>query len=309
VKLNESQLVMWLKLTKVPKLGPSKIMKLFGIIPSIDNIFYMSDDDLLRTRIFNEPMLLEFHKLKEASDNNFIKVIYECNENNIIILPLIDNMYPSFLKNIPYPPLTLFLKGDMNLLYLKKVAIVGSRKADEKAKNWAYNIAQDFVKENYVVVSGGAIGIDYSAHKGTIDANGKTICVLGSGFFKMFPEKHLDLFNTIAEKGLLISEHLPNFPGSAIALVQRNRITSGISDALIMVASGERGGAMVQTKIAFEQRIPIFYPDRSLNLLPNEGLPQIISEWKGKEIKSYEDVLNLIKLRNSSFESQQKLID
>lgn len=309
MKLNESQLVMWLKLTKVPKLGPSKIMKLFGIIPSIDNIFYMSDDDLLRTRIFNEPMLLEFHKLKEASDNNFIKVIYECNENNIIILPLIDNMYPSFLKNIPYPPLTLFLKGDMNLLYLKKVAIVGSRKADEKAKNWAYNIAQDFVKENYVVVSGGAIGIDYSAHKGTIDANGKTICVLGSGFFKMFPEKHLDLFNTIAEKGLLISEHLPNFPGSAIALVQRNRITSGISDALIMVASGERGGAMVQTKIAFEQRIPIFYPDRSLNLLPNEGLPQIISEWKGKEIKSYEDVLNLIKLRNSSFESQQKLID
>jgi len=309
VKLNESQLVMWLKLTKVPKLGPSKIMKLFGIIPSIDNIFYMSDDDLLRTRIFNEPMLLEFHKLKEASDNNFIKVIYECNENNIIILPLIDNMYPSFLKNIPYPPFTLFLKGDMNLLYLKKVAIVGSRKADEKAKNWAYNIAQDFVKENYVVVSGGAIGIDYSAHKGTIDANGKTICVLGSGFFKMFPEKHLDLFNTIAEKGLLISEHLPNFPGSAIALVQRNRITSGISDALIMVASGERGGAMVQTKIAFEQRIPIFYPDRSLNLLPNEGLPQIISEWKGKEIKSYEDVLNLIKLRNSSFESQQKLID
>lgn len=294
--LQIEQLVKWLKLTKVPKLGPSKIKKLFDLVPDIERIFSLSDNELLRTRIFNEEMLSEFHKLKDALDDNFIKAISECKENDIQIVPIIDERYPSFLKTVSYPPLTLFLKGNINLLYLKKVAIVGSRKADEKSKRWAYDIAQDFVKKDYVVVSGGAIGIDYSAHRGALDANGKTICVLGSGFFKMFPEGHLDLFKTIEKKGLLISEHLPKFPGSAIALVQRNRITSGISDALIMVASGEKGGAMVQTKIAFEQRIPIFCPNSSLNLLPNEGLSQIIHEWKGKEIESCEDILRLINL-------------
>lgn len=303
--LQTEQLVKWLKLTKVPKLGPSKIKKLFELVPDIEKIFSMNDNDLLRTRIFNEEMLSEFHKLKDALEDNFIKAILECKENDIQIIPIIDERYPLFLKNVSYPPLTLFLKGDINLLYLKKVAIVGSRKADEKSKKWAYDIAQDFIKKNYIVVSGGAAGIDYSAHKGALDANGKTICVLGSGFFRMFPEEHLDLFKTIGKKGLLISEHLPNFPGSAIALVQRNRITSGISDALIMVASGEKGGAMVQTKIAFEQRIPIFCPERSLNLQPNEGISQVINEWKGIEIKSAEEILIKINLPKENIKVSQ----
>jgi DNA processing protein len=293
---DKDQMVKWLKLTKVPKLGPSKIMKLFDLVPNIDEIFSMNDDELLRTRIFNESMLLEFHKLKDALDENFVKAIFECAEHDIELIPLLDDRYPLFLKNMSYPPLTLFLKGDLNLLYSKKIAIVGSRKADDHSKKWAYDLAQDFAKKGYVIVSGGAIGIDYSAHKGALDADGKTICVLGSGFFKMFPESHLELFKNIEKKGLLISEHLPNFPGSAIALVQRNRITSGISDALIMVASGERGGAMIQTKIAFEQRIPIFCPERSLNLQPSEGILQVINDWKGIEIKTSEDILNRLHL-------------
>ncbi len=283
-----------MKLTKVPKLGPSRITKLFNMVSSIDKIFSMSDEELLETRIFNEVMLSEFHKLKKASEENFIKAISECEENNIAVVPIIDKRYPTFLKNISYPPLTLFLKGDLNLLYIKKIAIVGSRKADECSKKWAYDIAQDFVKNDYAIVSGGARGIDYSAHKGALDLNGKTICVLGSGFFKMFPEEHSELFHTIETKGLLISEHLPNFPGSAIALVQRNRITSGISNALLMVASGEKGGAMIQTKIAFEQRIPIFCPNRALNLQPNEGILQVINEWGGIEIKTSKEILNRI---------------
>lgn len=304
--LQKKELVKWLKLTKVPKLGPAKIMKLFNLVPDIDKIFSMPDPELLRTRIFNEAMLVEFHKLKDAADENFYKVITECEESNIEIMPIIDERYPIFLKNVPYPPLTLFLKGNLELLYVKKIAIVGSRKADDKSKSWAYHLAQDFVKKDYVIVSGGAIGIDYSAHRGALDLNGKTICVLGSGFFRMFPEGHLELFHEIEKKGLLISEHLPNFPGSAIALVQRNRITSGISNALIMVASGEKGGAMIQTKIAFEQRIPIFCPERSLNLQPNEGISQVINEWKGIEIKSSEEVLMQITPQKEPSENLQK---
>lgn len=295
MKFKKRQLVKWLKLTKVPGLGPSKILRLFNQGLDLDKIFLLDDESLLRTRCFSESMLPDFHQLKQASDENFLKVTEECEQNDILMVPIVDSRYPSFLKNISYPPLTLFLKGNINLLYETKVAIVGSRKADPTAKRWAYDLAQDLAKQDIVIVSGGAIGTDYSAHRGALDADGKTICVLGSGFFKMFPESHHDLFDEIAKKGLLVSEHLPNFPGSGVALVQRNRITSGLSNALVMVASGERGGSMVQTKMAYEQRIPIFCPKRDLNLLPNEGIPQIINEWKGKEIESSKEVLeNLI---------------
>ena len=104
------------------------------------------------------------------------------------------------------------------------------------------------------------MGIDTAAHTGAIDATGKTICVLGSGLLKPFPKDNRLLFNKISEKGLLISEHLPSFSGSKFALIQRNRITSGLSLALILCASKLVGGAMVQTEIANQQMIPIFCP-------------------------------------------------
>ncbi len=307
-KFNKEQIVRWMKLTKVPKLGPSKIMKLFSLYHSVDEIFFLSDAELLRTRIFNEHMLIDFNKLKDASNENFLRAINECEENNIKIMPLIDEGYPYSLKNVPYPPLTLFLRGDLNLLYMEKIAIVGSRKADEKSKEWTYDLSKSFVEKDYAIISGGAVGIDYSAHRGALDGKGKTICVLGSGFFKMFPEIHLDLFNEIKNKGLLISEHLPNFPGSKIALVQRNRITSGLSDALVIVASGLMGGAMVQTKIAFEQRVPIFCPDRSLKLQPSEGIAQVINEWMGTEIKTCDQLLQHINSVSNIFKNQNKLV-
>ncbi len=289
-KMNQNQLVNWLKLTKVPKLGPSKITKLLSLL-SLDDIFKATDEQLLQTRCFIESMLPDFHKLKNASEENFLKAIKESEINNIYIVPITDERYPKNLKQIPYPPLTLFLKGNIDLLNQKKLAIVGSRKADENATKWAYQKAKELSEVGYIIVSGGAKGIDYSSHIGAIENGGKTICVLGSGFFKMYPEEHKDLFEKIGKEGLLISEHLPDFPGTGLALVQRNRITSGISDGLIMAASGERGGSMIQTKMAFEQRKPIFCPKESLNLQPNEGIKQILTDWKGIVITETSEII------------------
>lgn len=310
-KLNESELVNWMKLTRVPKLGPRKIKDLFEIFGDINKIISASNSELIRTRIFNEPMIQEWDKLKEASDDNFFKVIRECNEANIQILTLLDKDYPKKLKMVPYPPLTLFLKGNLSLLEGRKLAIVGSRKAEEKARKWTYENAKELAEVGITIVSGGAIGIDTAAHKGALDiSNGKTICVLGSGFSRMFPEENFTLFKEIEKRGLLISEHLPNFPGSRFSLIQRNRITSGLSDALIIAASGKMGGAMVQTKIAYEQRVPIFCPRLSLNMLPNEGLNQVIEDWGGKEITNAKEVLDLVKdLKvNASEEKQERLV-
>jgi DNA processing protein len=293
-KMNEDDLINWMKLTQVPNLGPKRIKDLFEIFGNINSITNASAEELLRTRAFREDMLKEWEKLKNSSNTNFIRAIRECEESNIKIINLFDKEYPYKLRRIPYPPLTLFLKGDISLLGTRKIAIVGTREAGEEAKEWAFKNAMELAKEGITIVSGGARGIDSLAHKGALNViNGRTICVLGTGFFKMFPEENMTLFEEIIKKGLLISEHLPNFPGSRFSLIQRNRITSGISDALINVASGLVGGAMVQTKIAYQQKIPIFCPSSSLNLTPNEGIKKAINEYGAKEIFSLNDILDI----------------
>lgn len=113
---------------------------------------------------------------------------------------------------------------------------------------------------------------------------------MGTGLLRPYPFENVSLFDAIKERGLLISEHLPNFPGSRIAFLLRNRITSGISNALILVASKETGGAMAQVKFAYEQHIPIFCPPLALNLQPNEGVRQSIQSYGAKEVTSVTDV-------------------
>jgi len=292
--MGDEMLVNWFKLTQVRGLGPGKLQKLINIFHDTNAIFQASDSDLKRTRLFTDEMLHEWNKLKGASNENFYNAISQCKENNIQIMPLYDKRYPKNLKSMPYPPKTLFLTGNISLLKKRKIAIVGTRKPGGKALEWTKEAAKQVSEAGYVIASGGAEGIDYAAHAGAME-KGETVCVFGTGLLHYFPLENKELFDKIKKHGLIISEHLPNFPGSRYAFIQRNRITSGISDILFLVASTAQGGSMVQTKIACEQRVPIFCPAMSLEIFPNEGIKQAISMFGAKEIHSIEELLEKLK--------------
>ncbi len=292
-KYSEQELVIWLKLSKVKGLGPRKLINLYSIFENVNRIYEASDAQLLNTRLFNEERLIEWNKLKNASEENFIKVIRECQENNIDILPLFDSNYPKKLLNVPYPPFTLFLKGDTSLFNSKIISMVGTRVASADALEWTFRRAKELANKDFTIISGGALGTDTVAHRGALESeNGKTICVLGAGLLRPFPEENAGLFKEIEKKGLLMSEHLPTFPGNKIALLQRNRITSGLSEILVLCSSRLIGGAMVQSRIAFEQRVPILYPSLDLGLHPNEGPQFVRQQYGAKEVKTTEDIIN-----------------
>jgi DNA processing protein len=305
--METSQLIKWLKLCTVKGLGPSKILKLFECFHTVDVIWETSSDDLLRSRVFNEKMILYWNQLKEASSENFEKILIECKENNITIMPIISDEFPIQLKFTSSPPVNLFLQGKKELLYLKKVAIVGSRSSDEPSKKWAFKQAMELAQHDIVIVSGGAIGIDYEAHRGALEASGKTICVMGAGLLKPFPEQHIPLFNEIKINGLLISEYPPSFPGSRIGLLQRNRITSGISNALIAATATSGHGVMTQLKHAHEQRIPLFCPKFSFGFSPSEGLKEVKEDYKITEIGDIGPVLEVLKNSNLSVMSPKQV--
>ncbi len=294
--LEVNRLVKWFKIGRVTGLGPQKIQKLLTYFGNLNSIFSATNSELLQTRIFNEKMLDEFNKLKEASENNFIKNIEDCKQKKIEIITIMDKKYPKELIYISSPPLTLFLLGDINLLNNnKKIAIVGSRKPTQNAINYAYSLSRFLSENKFTIVSGGALGIDTNAHKGALETdNGKTISVVGAGFNNMYPPENLELFNKIKQRGLLISEHLPNFNGSRISYLQRNRITSGISNTLFSVASSKTGGSLTQMGIAFKQRKPIFCPSLDDKIMPNEGIKEAVLNYNAREISNKNDLLKIL---------------
>ena len=295
-RFSEDELVKWFKLTQVKGVGPQRIKKLLNFFGNINIIFDAKVSELLQARLFNEKMLKDFNKLKVASEENFFKVIKECKEKNIEIVTLADSDYPRKLVSIPSPPPTLFLLGKKDLLYAgEKIAIVGNRAPSQKAIDYTYNLSKQLSEKGITIVSGGALGIDTAAHKGALDLEaGKTISVLGSGFNHFYPPENVDLFDKIKTKGLLVSEHLPNFKGSRISYLQRNRITSGISDALFLVAAEKGGGSMTQTVKAHLQRKPIFCPKIDEDITPNEGVKEAIEKYNARQIENTQQLLKLI---------------
>jgi len=300
--VDETQLVKWMKLSLIKGLGPRKIERIVGVFGSLEKTFDAQPHELLDTRVFKQDMLAEWKKLKEASDENFRRVIRECSQQNIRIVTMLDSAYPTKLKRMPYPPLTLFLWGNTSLLEGEKVAIVGTRQPSDEAKKLAFEFSKYLADSGLTIVSGGAEGIDAAAHEGALASGiGKTICVWGTGLFHPYPEKNAGLFEKIkASHGLLVSENLPKFSGSRISFIQRNRITSGLSDALFVCASEKTGGSMVQTKIAWEQRVPVFCPAMTLNIQPNAGIDFAIKNFNAQEVKSPQELVERFRKKPNS---------
>ncbi len=142
---------------------------------------------------------------------------------------------PENLKTIKDPPALLFLDGDSKLLYLPKLAIVGSRKPGHSGRENALYFANHLSSAGLTIISGLANGIDGLAHQSALKSGGYTIAVLGCGHKTCYPANHRALFNEISKKGLLISEFPPDTGVRAHQFPRRNRIISGLSLGVLVI--------------------------------------------------------------------------
>jgi DNA processing protein len=163
--------------------------------------------------------------------------------------------YPARLERLPDPPGQFYVKG--RLPEGPGVAIVGSRKADTNAQRFAFNLAGDLTKQGCVIVSGGALGIDSSAHRGALEAQGLTVAVIGSGFDYTYPESNRPLFAEITERGALVTEFAPEQPPTRWTFPKRNRIVAALSVAVVVVQAGARSGALITARLARSLQVPL----------------------------------------------------
>lgn len=164
-----------------------------------------------------------------------------------------DPAYPPLLGAIPDPPDELWILGDAAVLGLEAVAIVGSRAASQYAIEMSASLAFDLARTGLVIVSGMARGVDGAAHRGALEAGGKTVAVLGCGVNVVYPEEHRELMLKIATTGAVISELPPDAPPLAHHFPLRNRIISGLSRAVVVVEAGEKSGSLITARCALEQ--------------------------------------------------------
>lgn len=206
-----------------------------------------------------EERLFYFEKLRGIADKNvdadeFDIYRQKLKSFDVAMVNILDEDYPSQLKEIYDPPLVLFHKGPLSKLnHMPCVAIVGSRKCTNYGRQVAYEFARRLAGAGIAVISGMAYGIDSSAHQGAIDGGGLTAAVMGTGLDRCYPSKNRTLHSALSEKGVVLTEFklgtdpLPyNFP-------RRNRIISGLSKAVIVIEAGEKSGALITADFAMEQ--------------------------------------------------------
>ena len=223
----------------------------------------------------------------------------------IFQINLSDYDYLRDLPHIPDPPKKLFIRGKLPAKRVKTVAIVGTRKPSAYGREIATKIASECAKNSIVVVSGLALGIDSIAHRAAIDSGGKTIAVLANGVDKIYPRSHEDLGQKILQtNGAILSEYPNNTPARPWQFLARNRIVSGLADAVVIIEAASRSGTLSTANHALDQGKEIFAVPGNITSPLSAGCNQLIKNG-ANPLTSVEDLLDF--LIPDRFEKQTQL--
>ncbi len=186
------------------------------------------------------------------------RILDESERKSIRVITYWDGEYPPLLREVPAPPIALYLKGGFPRG--PAVAVVGARKSDPRSSAHARRIARDLASRGYAVVSGMAVGVDREAHLGALEGGGATVGVLANGIDIVYPWQNRDLYAMIQKSGVsaLVSEYPPGTIAGRWTFVRRNRIISGLCAGTVVVKAGERSGALITARHALDQNREVF---------------------------------------------------
>ncbi|WP_068672406.1 DNA-processing protein DprA [Oceanobacillus sp. Castelsardo] len=194
-------------------------------------------------------------------------------------ITIVDENYPAMLNTIKDAPLVLYVKGDLSLLqYKQKLSVIGTRNPSKEAMIKLEHIVKPLVKDNWLIVSGLAKGIDSLAHQTALINQGKTIAVLGSGFHHIYPKQNTNLFHQIAKYGLVLSEYPPDIRPVKYHFPERNRIISGLSFGTLVIEATEKSGTLITVDQALDQGREVYAVPGSPTIPQTKGCHQMIQD-------------------------------
>lgn len=209
----------------------------------------------------------------------------------IKIIQLGDKAYPKKLLKIKNPPKQLYVLGDETLLNKKSIAMIGSRNCTPYGYDQAQRFAKELSKHSVCIISGMAEGIDSASHIGAKGEIGKTVAVLGGGFYDIFPKENEGLFYEILEQGgCIVSEYAPEIKHKSSYFPERNRIVSGLSDGVLVIEARHRSGTSITARLAQEQGKKVYCIPMNLGETTGVGTARLIQNG-AKLVISPNDIL------------------
>lgn len=203
-------------------------------------------------------------------------------------------------------PAVLWVRGNLGVLENPKtISVVGSRIASAYGLEVTKDLVQAAVSKDYVVVSGGALGIDAKAHSSALNAGGKTIAVMAGGPDRLYPPRNLDLFERIKQTGLLISELPPGTAPARWRFLQRNRLIAALGQATVVIEAGFRSGSINTAGHANELDRPVGAIPGPINSTRSAGCHRLIRDRRAELISTPTDLFELLNLKNSNAEKIQ----
>jgi DNA processing protein len=279
----------WVALNMTPGIGPRAAAKLLERFGSAEAVYGATRAELEKVRL-----------LPEATDSIIARDMHDKAESEIDdvhkrggdILVLDDGVYPSLLREIYDPPITLYVKGAWSeCLDQPCVAIVGSRKCSTYGQNAAVMLARDLAQRGVTIVSGFARGIDAAAHRGAIDGGGRTVAVLGTGIDEIYPRDHKKLADEILNAGgAMVSQFPLRTPPVSENFPYRNRIISGLSLGVVVVEAAESSGSLITARLAIEQNREVFAVPGNITSRNSFGTNYLIKGAGAKLVQQWQDV-------------------
>lgn len=277
-------------LNLIPGIGPIKVSSLIEVFGSASNILNQSSQELQKVNGIGAKLAEQVATGK--GNYNPDEELRMAELAGVEIITRACSCYPSYLREIPDPPLVLYVKGNVDILDnpLKSIAMVGSRRPSHYGLKMAETLSVGAVTAGWTVISGLALGIDTAAHQSTVNAGGTTIAVLGSGLGRFYPQENLPLAKKICEKGAVISEFPMTFPPDRRSFPMRNRIISGMTCGTVVVEAGLKSGTLITANQAADQGRNVFAVPGRANEPGSRGCHNLIREG-AKLIENFSDVL------------------
>lgn len=291
----------WIWLSLIPNLGSRKKQTLLNIYINPEAIYHLKERELVKIEGIGEKTARNM--LDKNIRNCVEKHIEYMQENNIDIISICDEEYPQILKEIYDPPISLYSKGNKNILNKKSIGIVGCREVSRYGKSATKYFSYYLAKKGVNVISGLAKGVDSYAHIGAIcgqnngdvdedkiSACGKTIAVVGNGLDMVYPKENEFLEKQIIEKGgVILSEYPLGTKPEKMNFPARNRIISGMSNGILVVEAKEKSGTLITVDFALEQGRDVFVVPGNINSINSVGTNRLIQQG-AKLVTNYSEI-------------------
>src|SRR5437016_3715091 len=279
----------WIALNMTPGVGPRVTARLLEHFGSAEAIFDAPRRDLALLRLPPEAIESIASRELHARAESEIERVRQLGGD---ILVLDDGVYPALLRETYDPPVVLYVRGAWDeCLERPCVAIVGSRRCSTYGQNAALMMSRELAQRGVTIISGLARGIDAAAHRGALEAGGRTVAVMGTGLDQVYPRDHKKLADEILNRGGAVVTQFPlGTPPVSENFPYRNRVISGLSLGVLVVEAAENSGSLITARLAMEQNREVFAVPGNITSRNSFGTNYLIKGAGAKLVQQWPDV-------------------